>query len=125
MTPDRLKKRIGQIGSVTYQRRWVVNGSAEEYVLLDELIDTTIYEAKRQATYPTTRDRYSEQEREALIRFHDRVDPLCGLIPWRDPSVSVADIVERNRPMQQIRDAANECLQSLGVEFKTEELMRD
>lgn len=125
MTENRLHKRIGQLASFTYQKRWVVNGTADEFVLLDELIETTIYEAKRQATHPTTRGHYSDQEREAFVRFHARVDALYGLIPWRDTNVSIAEIVERNETMQQIRDAANECLTVLGVSFTDDELMND
>lgn len=125
MTKSRLKKRIGQMASITYQERWVVNGTADEYVLLDELVETTIYEAKRQATHPATCGQYSEHERDALIRFCDRVDALYGLIPWRDPKVSIADIVERNEAMRQIRDAANQCLRELGVSFTEHELLND
>jgi hypothetical protein len=118
--------RIAAIGSIEWQRYWVVNGSAERgYAELDEHIETTIYDAKREATHPTTRDKYSQHERDALIRFHDRVDALYGLIPWRDPKVSIADIVERNETMQQTRDAANECLRTLGVSFTEEELMKE
>lgn len=125
MTRERLEKRIGQMASIAYQERWVVNGTVDEYVLLDELIETTIYEAKRQATHPATRGQYSEKKREALVRFHDRVDALYGLIPWRDPKVPIADIVERHETMQQIRDAASDCLLTLGALFTEEELMSD
>jgi hypothetical protein len=121
-----IAEEIAAIGSIEWQRYWVVNGSVERgYAELDEHIETTIYEAKRQATHLTTRDKYSEHEREVLIRFHDRVDALYGLIPWRDSKVSITDIVERNETMQQIRDAANECLRELGVSFTTEELVND
>lgn len=125
MTESRLKKRIGQMASIAYQEQWVINGTADEYVLLDELIETTIYEAKRQATHSTTCGQYSEKERESLIRFHDRVDAIYGLIPWRDPKVSIADIVMRNETMQQIRDAAKEGLRDLNVSFTDEELMNE
>src|SRR2546430_6574379 len=64
-------KDIGTIGSIEWQRRWCVNGTVQGgYAELDEHIETTIHEAKRQATHSTTRDKYSEHEREALIRFH-------------------------------------------------------
>lgn len=117
---------IGAIGSIAWQRRWCINGTVQGgYAELDEYIETTIYEAKRQATHSTTSSRYSERDRETLIGFHDRVDALYGVIPWRDPNVSIADIVERNDTMQQIRDAANECLRALGVSFTEEELLND
>ena len=121
-----IAKEIAAIGSIEWQRHWVVNGSAERgYAELDELIETTIYEAKRQATHPTTRDSYSQQERATLICFHDRVDALYGSIQWRDPKVSIADIVERNETMRQIRDAASQCLRELGVSFTEQELLND
>jgi hypothetical protein len=117
---------IGSLGSLAYQRRWCVNGTVETgWVDLYELVETTIHAAKHKATHPVLSTDLSVAQREALIRFHDRVDTLYGLIPWRDPSVSIADIVERNPAMQQIRDAANECLRELGVSFTEEELMED
>lgn len=126
MTMTRIKKRIAQVGSVEFQRRWFVKGTAEDgWVDLFELIETTIYSARQRARDPILSKNLSPVEREALIRFHDRVDALYGLIQWRDPKVSNADIVERNETMQQIRDAANECLRGLGVSFTTEELMSD
>jgi hypothetical protein len=120
-----LVKRIAQLGSLEYQKRCVVEGTAAEYVLLDELIETTIYASQHHATHPTLREALSPQQRDALIHFHDRVDALYGLIPWRDPDVSIADIVERSRTMRQIRDAANECLGALGESFATDDFVND
>lgn len=125
MTKDRLLKRIAQLGSLSYQVSWVVHGNAAEYVLLDELVETTAYAAKHTASDPLLSTSLSQTERDALITFHDRADELYELIPWHDPKVSIADIVERNQSMQQIRDAANECLRTLGITFSTEELMCD
>jgi len=123
---DGIAKEIAAVGSIDWQRHWCVNGTAEGgYGELDEQIETTIHEAKRQATHLTTRDQYSEHEREALVRFHDRVEALYGLIAWRDPKVSIADIIERNETMQQIRDVAKECLRDLNVSFTDEELMNE
>jgi hypothetical protein len=116
---------IGAIGSIEYQRHWCVNGTAKEYILLDELIETSIYAAKHCAAHPILSKSLSTEEREALIRFHDRVQELYTEIPWRDPKVSITEIVEHNSTMQQIRDAANECLRALGISYTTEQLMSE
>jgi hypothetical protein len=120
-----LLRRIAQVGSLPYQVRWVVNANADEYVLLDELIETTTYAAKHRATHPILSKNLSSMEREALIRFHERVMALYGEIPWNDPKVSIADIVEENQAMGEIRAAAQECLHALGVRFATSDLMND
>jgi hypothetical protein len=125
MTREKLLKRIAQLGSITYQVRWVVNADANDYILLDELIETTIYAAKHWAMHPVLAKSLSFMEREALIRFHDRVTALFEQIPWEDPNVSIADIVENNQAMREIRGAALECLTSLGVHFTSEDLTDD
>jgi len=125
MTKDQLLKRIAQLGSLPYQERWVVHGDATEYVLLDELIETTIYAARHRATHPVLSKDLCTAERDALVKFHDQVDELYGQIPWNNPQVSNADIVENNHAMRRIREVAQECLHSLGVQFTWEELAKD
>jgi hypothetical protein len=116
--------QIARIGNIDFQRRCVVNGTKEGgYINLFELIETTTYAAKHKATHPVLSKNLSPAERETLIQFHDHVDAIYGLIPWRDQTVTNADIVERDARMREVRDAANQCIQAIGISFTTEELM--
>jgi hypothetical protein len=125
MTKARIFKNIGEIGSLDYQRWWSLNGTAEQYLLLDELIERTIHAARMRATDAILSKSLSAEQREALMQFHDRVNELYGSIPWRDPNVSMLEIVEGDPAMRQIRDAANACLRVLGVSYSTEELLNE
>jgi hypothetical protein len=125
ISSKRLLKNVALIGSLNYQRRWCVHGTSSEYVLLNELIETTIYAAKHKATHPILSKNLSESEKAILIDFHDRVDELFEEVPWSDPSVSIEEIVENNEAMKRIRQVANDCLRKLGVEYSAEELLAD
>ena len=57
MQPDTKSKKeyfrdIAEVGSIDFQRRWCVHGTSAEYILLSELIETTIQAAKLKATQP-------------------------------------------------------------------------
>lgn len=119
---EKLARDIAIVGSIEYHRKWCIQGTRDEYLLLDEHIDRTMFAVKEYADHS---NQITAQERYALLLFHDRVDELFDAIPWNDPDVSIEEIVERNEAMKQIRQAANDCLRKLGVEYSTEELLAD
>lgn len=128
MQADKLSKGeqyrgIAEVGSIDFQRKWCVNGTAHKYVLLDELIETTIYFAKHRATHPVLFKAFSESERAILLDFHDKVDLLFDEIPWNDSTASIEEIVENSEAMKKIRQAANDCLRQLKANFSVEELL--
>jgi len=116
---------IAEVGSIEFQRRWCVNGTSEEYIVLNELVETTIYAAKHKATHPVLSRNLSESEKATLLEFHDRVDELFDEVPWNDPTVSIKKIVENSEAMKKIRQVANDCLRKLGVEYSIQELLAD
>ena len=122
MITDGLLKNLARIGSQQYQRKFCIHGTALEYCLLDELLETTMYAARHRATHPGLSGTLTDQERNALLKFHSRVNELIEQIPWQDSSVSIEQIVERNDAMRQVREAAGECLQSLHATFTLDEL---
>lgn len=103
------------IGSLDYQRKWCVHGTSSEYVLLSELIETTIYAVKHKATHPVLSKNLSESEKAILVDFHDSVDKFFDEVHWNDTSVSIEEIVDNSDAMKNIRQAANDCLRKLGV----------
>jgi len=125
MTKNLILKRIAQISSLDYQKRWILNGNKEEYVLLDELLDTTTYAAQHRATHPVLSQNLSIAERKALSQFCDRVNALSEQISWNDPNVSMSQIIESNAAMRGIREAAALCLQAFGLSFTADELNSD
>jgi hypothetical protein len=120
-----LARNIARVGSLDFQVRECLGGTAERYVLLDELLETTITRSEHEATHPILSRKWSETERQALLTFSHRSSELFDLIPWRDAAVSLKDIIERNEAMAEIRNTANECLRQLGVSFTTNDLQGD
>lgn len=116
---------IAEVGSIDFQRRWCIHGTAAEFILLDELIETTISAAKHRATHPVLSKPLSAEDKTILVDFHDRVEELSDQIPWNDSSVSIQEIVENNEAMIRIRDVANDCLLKLGIEYSVKELLAD
>ena len=115
---------IARVGSIEYQRHWCVHGTADQYLLLNELLETTSYAAMHKATHPALSKDLTEQERDALLRFHAQVDELAEQIPWQDANVSIEEIVEHSEAMREIRQAAVDCLRDIDVVVSREEIMR-
>lgn len=69
--------------------------------------------------------KWSQEERDALQEFVDRVNNLFDQIAWQDESLTLATIINEHRSMQMIRDAANECLRQVRANFSIEELLAD
>lgn len=120
-----LLKNIALVGSFDYQRKWCVDGTSSEYVLLNELIATTTHAAKHKATHPVLSKNLSESEKAILVDFHDRVDEIFDEVPWDDPAVSIEEIVDKSDAMKKIRQSANDCLRKLEIEYSIEELLAD
>jgi hypothetical protein len=116
---------IALVGSIAYQRRWCVHSTPTEYVLLNELIETTIYAAKHKAMHPVLSKNLPVSEKGILIDFYDRVVELFDEVPWNDPAVSIEEIVESSEAMKRIRQVANDCLRKLGVEYSAAELLAE
>ncbi len=116
---------IARIGSLSFQEAACLHAKNEEYVLLDELIETTLSRAELEVTNEILARKWSQVERDALRGFVDRVNHLFDQIAWKDESLTLANIIEEDRKMHIIRDAANECLRQVGASFTIEELLAD
>lgn len=120
----RLLQDIGRVASLAYQERLCLQGTAEEYVLLDELVDTTVYAAQHDVTHPILSRKWTAEQKQAISDFARQAGELSDRIEWRNPEVSLAEITQ-SEPMRLMREAATECLRCVGVSFTLEELLRD
>jgi hypothetical protein len=122
----RLKRlrNIGRVASLEYQVRECLGGTAERYVLLDELLETTIYAAEHDASHPVLSRKWTADQQQALLAFARTASTLFDQIGWQDPNVSLTQIIH-SQSMQRIREAADECLRRVGVCFTLEELLGD
>src|SRR5437868_6998048 len=109
---------LERIASSEYQQKYCVNGTASEYVLLDELLDTLLYAIRH---YLDRSTRIPDSERMALQQFLAMAEPRFDQIPWSDRNVSISQIVDCDA-MKEIREAAAKCLQKTSTTLGLEEL---
>lgn len=121
----RILRNIARIGSLPFQKEACLQASSEEYLLLDELIETTISRAELEVSNDALAIKWSKVEQDALRAFADRVGNLFDKIAWQDESLTLARIINDDSIMQAIRDAANECLSQVHASFPAEELLAD
>jgi 2C-methyl-D-erythritol 2,4-cyclodiphosphate synthase len=122
---NRILRAIARIGSLPFQEKACLQATSQEYVLLDELIETTLSRAELEVTNEVLATKWSQAERDALRKFVDRVNQLFDQIAWQDENLTLASIINEDPSMQMIRDAANECLRQVRVSFSVEELLTD
>lgn len=124
--PSRLKRlrNIGRVASLEYQLRECIEGTAEHYVLLDELLETAIYAAEHDASHPVLSRKWTAVQQQALLAFARTASTLFDQIGWQEPNVSLTQVIH-SPSMQRIREAADECLRRVGVSFTLEELLCD
>ena len=118
-------RNIARIGSLPFQEKACLHAKSQEYVLLEELIETTLSLAELEVTNEVLKMKWSREERDSLRDFVDRANPLFDQIAWQDESLTLAKILYEDPGMQTIRDAANECLMQVRANFSVEELLVD
>lgn len=121
----RVLRYVARIGSQSFQNQACVQGTREKYVLLDELLETTLSSIEHEITSDVLARKWSHLERNALQDFVNRANELFDQIAWQDESLSLAGIVNEDPSMKMIRDAANECLRQVQVNFSMDELLAD
>ena len=119
----RILRDIARIGSLPFQEKACLQATSQEYVLVDELIETTLSGAELEVTNEVLATKWSQVERDALRGFVNRVNQLFDQIAWQDESLTLASIVNEDPSMQMIRDAANEFLRQVRASFSVEELL--
>jgi hypothetical protein len=116
---------IARIGSQLYQSKVCVEGTSQAYVLLDELIDITLSRVEHEIANDLLARKWSQQEKDSLHRFVERVNFFYNHIAWQDENLTIASIVNEDSWMKKIREAANECTEQIHVTFSIEELLAD
>ncbi len=117
-------RSIGRVASLEFQLRECLGGTADQYVLLDELLETTINSAEREATHPVVSEKWTRESQKVLLDFSRKVSKLFDEIAWQDPGVSLEEIIH-SHAMRQIRATAQDCLRHFDVEFTMEQLLSD
>lgn len=109
----RLQTALSRLASVEYQRRYIKQGTREEYVLPEELLE----DAESLARLVLGRTALSELERRAVEKFLETAS-LNGTgldSALRNPDISNGDLIENDSIWISIREAARTCLGALNM----------
>lgn len=107
---------LAPLASVEIQRRFVVHGTAERYLLLEDVINDAYHVLERIQRDPVCRDAFSAEEQQMLRALFETLDREAENVPL-DGSASNEEIVERNGAWRRIRDEATKTLEALGFDL--------
>jgi hypothetical protein len=100
--PDDVLLVLGRLASEPYQLRWIVHGTADEYVLASELINNVEAIARWAAT-ATTMPRILAIIHKFLARYYECLESMPRDID-----------TQKDRAWLDLRAAAEQALQGLG-----------
>ena len=113
---NRLQRALSRLASVEYQRRYVVQGTKDEYVLPGDLVG----DAESVASLALERTALSEREREALELFLRVVKSKSEGVEsaLTDRTTTNMELIEDNSDWRTVRAAAMNCLAELGMRIQ-------
>lgn len=114
---NRIRRSLAPLASLWYQRRFILGGTREEYVLPQEVVESarSIAETISQLHSAGLPCGLSEHEIEALDSFRKRVLELEANIPFEDDTVSLTELIEANEAWDAVRAESRRCLEQLGI----------
>jgi hypothetical protein len=111
----RAKRTLSRLASAAYTERYVLHGTADEYVLREEMVDEACSIAEAALSTVIGKRVFSGAELEAFARFATVGRMLEAALPLSDASVSNEQLL-RAREWIELRTAAQQCLRALGVQ---------
>jgi hypothetical protein len=107
---DYLAHRLAPLASLAAQRRWIVNASADSYVVREELLENA-QDAARYAALPQVRGSLPS----GVLRALERLVELAGRVTLEGMSNEV--LVESDPAWAAAREQAKVCLDLLGFDL--------
>jgi hypothetical protein len=107
----RLQDALSRLALVEYQRRYIAQGTRDEYVLPEELLE----DAESVARLALMRSSLPEAERQAVERFLEAASLTGSGVDsaLKNQNTSSDDLIENNPAWINIREAARACLGAL------------
>ena len=111
-----IQRALACLASHAYQRRYIVEATAHQYVLPDEMLDSACSLLDVTLKSELLSRSLSERERQCLAEALTRFRDLQNRIPFADAAVSTEDLIERDADWLAVRAIATECLKTMGCE---------
>src|SRR5262249_39840612 len=113
-----MKKRIvdsiARLASLELQRRFIVNGTIDRYLLPEELLEEAISVLKLTAANLDCRALVSDQEMTCIVSLLQFLEVESPKLPIEETQFSNAELIEQNESWLTIRNKAMECLTTFG-----------
>lgn len=100
---------IGDLASKASQIRYIVNGTADEYLVPDEMLDMAASECEQLLR----RDGLTQSQAEALKGLADSIRAAGNFLAGYDRT-NIADLVERDPTWSMLRERAGSVVQQFG-----------
>ena len=104
----RLYNAVAALASKQYQEKYIANGTALEYVLPDEALDSACLAIETVLNSAVHQVHFTATELDGLRELHRSLRDSQRRIPFDSPELTNNDLVERNREWLSVR-AASQC----------------
>jgi hypothetical protein len=110
----RIQEALCRLASVAYQTRYVTHGTSEEYVLPEELLDSTCSIIETTLKSDILIQSLKNDEAQELSHVLTVLRRLQKDIPLNEPTVSNYDLIQKNASWLKARNLAQKALEVLG-----------
>lgn len=107
-------RNLKRLASLTYQQRYCIAATADEYALPVEIYEQTVSIIKLVLSNEMLSHSLSVVEKKSLYSFLKEVETIANQIPFYDSTVSLSTLIEQSSEWAKIRTAAKQCLTDIG-----------
>src|SRR5690606_23425091 len=103
-------KRLAPIASLAAQRRFIVNGTTESYLVPDELLEDVADVVRQVRDIPRVRNKLSEEASRAILDAEQLLSHAQRAL--RDRDTDPAELIERNEAWRSLRRHIAHCIET-------------
>lgn len=117
---NQIRLHLGRLASIEYQKRFCIGATKEEYVLLDEILESAANTAQVLLDSGVLSKKFTSKELASVQDFLDVVNGLGPDIPFDSQPNDL--LINDNNDWRSVCDAAQKCLDELALMPALEEL---
>ena len=110
-----ISKRLAPLASLAAQRRYIVRGARDEYLVPSELLNDADDVVRQVRTMPAARDGLSAEAVQAILALDSLLDAADRSV---ESAASGEELVERNPAWQAVREHVARCLDIMGFDLR-------
>jgi hypothetical protein len=110
---NQIRIHLGRLASIEYQRRFCIGATKDEYVLLDEILESAANTAQVVLGSAVLSKHFTPKELASIRDFLDVADDMAKIIPFDSQPVDL--LIEDNDDWKGVCDAAQRCPDELAL----------